>query len=1626
MTKKLRASLILVICLLGLMLSASASDRVTYDNWEITAKRNTTISNVNVTGTLTVQNESGGSITFVNCSIAHLVLARSETADAPVLRLGEGCRIEDMTLLGSVYVEALPEAQLKRVTVADACDVQLDGSAEDVSVASGSIVTLTGQVQNLSVSQSSQINLSGSAEVGSAVFENGREGMPSVLKIEPYAAIHTLTAGTDLIVNGTGSIDSVIAAENSSMDMDVTITRRDSAKSDARAEGSAALNYARKELLPMVIDALGSRRLKDSEGITLTAKDLFGFSLDASFSAISANPAAVTVSVDGDQLTLTRVGTGYSLISVSADLTGYLPARTSFMVSEGIGMTPPASKADPNTMQLKLSLGNICNKTLAAGEELSVIGISCDIQDAKINAVSSDVNVARVSQVSGGSFTVTGINAGIAVVTVTATKPDGGVRYSPAVRKFVVSVDEAVPQRAQLSVSAPSREQLTKVYDGTASISIPAGRVSGIKNGDDVHVAAIAFYADKHAGTGKTVYVSYHLYGRNADLYLAPRDDVLTGGVITARNATIQAAATARSYEPGNVNVLLSDVKPVGLVNGDRVSLNGKNAAAVMKNDRAGIDRPVEVSGYKLSGDDAPNYRLTMPKKMTVTITPAVQSALYVTSAASHTFGTPYSASAEGGTGTGRLVFSMLPGGTGAAQINAGTGRVTVTRAGTLILQVTREANSNYQQISTEPFSLTVEKAEQAALSVSSGSGVTYGNSYTARASGGSGTGSVTFQVAAGGTGIASIDSRSGELTVSKAGTILITATKAEDENYLEKSSESFTVTADKAEQSDLEVTSAKDIDFDEPYTVTAAGGSGTGAVTFVVVSGGTGEATINNATGELTVTKSGTIKMKALKAEDDNYLEASSPAFTLTVHKADQADLFFTSSNEMVFEEAYTAAATGGSGTGSLSYAVVSGGSGAAAINDDTGVLTVTRAGTILIKVTRAGDDNWLQKVSEPFEITVHKARQAPIALTSGSAVVYGTAYNAAASGGSGTGDIVYAVEAGGTGEAAINASTGRLTITKAGTILLSATREADVNYLEKTSSPFTLTVEKAEQAALSISSGKSVNYGNSYTAAASGGSGTGNVTYQVVSGGTGSASINSTTGELSITAGGTILLKAVKAADDNYLAKTSDVFTLTVNKMSQGTLRITSGSTMTYGDSYTATCSGGSGTGYITYSIAAGGTGEATIDSATGELTVTRAGTILLAATKAEDSIYQAKTSEPFTLTVSKASQAAVSITNDTSAIIIGSSYTVTAAGGTGTGAMSFSVTGGTGAATVNSSTGELNVTKAGTIILVATKAADDIYDAQSSPAFTLTVNKGSQTLKLTAGSTSGGAGSTISLNSSAPGTGAISYTITGGSSSGSSVSGSGAVTLGTVGTIDITATIAEDSSYYAASDSITLTSTPVAPTITALPVSRSNSFDGNYRDQISFAPTVNNPSGSAYPVTLTFSITKTGNNGSIVYAGGDATTARVSVGDYSVTCTATNSVGSDTKSSSISIPQTSTSSGDAASGITGHQVQLVFNGNGAIITSYSWYARTAYGHSGYDNWSIVGYTGINQSGSSMILNSGIAYAGASDARSISEDSGIRSIVFTYNVDPSHGWSCLSSDVSYTVSTLIPYNDN
>lgn len=92
-------------------------------------------------------------------------------------------------------------------------------------------------------------------------------------------------------------------------------------------------------------------------------------------------------------------------------------------------------------------------------------------------------------------------------------------------------------------------------------------------------------------------------------------------------------------------------------------------------------------------------------------------------------------------------------------------------------------------------------------------------------------------------------------------------------------------------------------------------------------------------------------------------------------------------------------------------------------------------------------------------------------------------------------------------------------------------------------------VSIRRAAQAALTMTEEQlTVTYGKTLTLAATGGSGTGDVTFEVVSGGTGAASITGNT--LAATGAGTVLVKAVKAGDGNYLDAESKAVTVTINK--------------------------------------------------------------------------------------------------------------------------------------------------------------------------------------------------------------------------------------------------------------------------------------------------------------------------------------------------------------------------------------------------------------------------------------------------------------------------------------------
>ncbi|AYM75696.1 filamentous hemagglutinin N-terminal domain-containing protein [Janthinobacterium agaricidamnosum] len=155
-----------------------------------------------------------------------------------------------------------------------------------------------------------------------------------------------------------------------------------------------------------------------------------------------------------------------------------------------------------------------------------------------------------------------------------------------------------------------------KVYDGTATASLNAAGATfaGMIGGDSLSVAgASGSFADKNAGTGKTVSISgIVLGGTDAGNYN------LTGttasGSADISKATISGVtgivAGNKVYDGGVVASLnMAGASFTGMVGGDNLTVSGASGSFVDKN--AGTGKTVNISGMVLGGTDAGNYDFT-------------------------------------------------------------------------------------------------------------------------------------------------------------------------------------------------------------------------------------------------------------------------------------------------------------------------------------------------------------------------------------------------------------------------------------------------------------------------------------------------------------------------------------------------------------------------------------------------------------------------------------------------------------------------------------------------------------------------------------------------------------------------------------------------------------------------------------------------------------------------------------------------------------------------------------------------------------------------------------------------------------------------------------------------------
>ncbi len=227
-------------------------------------------------------------------------------------------------------------------------------------------------------------------------------------------------------------------------------------------------------------------------------------------------------------------------------------------------------------------------------------------------------------------------------------------------------------------------------------------------------------------------------------------------------------------------------------------------------------------------------------------------------------------ASALGGAS---ISYSVVSHTTSTCTVGASSAVLTYSGGGNCVVRATAAATGALGS-ATRDVTFNISKASQSTLTLTSTSG-TAGSSLSLTSSGGTGTGSVSYAVTSAGT--ASGCSVSGStLTVTSTGTCKITATKASDSTYLSESSAETVVTFGQGTQPALSVTSTSGT-VGQPLAITVTGGSGSGAITYEVISGGTTTCTVS--AGSLLAGVAGTCLIKVTKASDASFGSQSTTA---------------------------------------------------------------------------------------------------------------------------------------------------------------------------------------------------------------------------------------------------------------------------------------------------------------------------------------------------------------------------------------------------------------------------------------------------------------------------------------------------------------------------------------------------------------------------------------------------------------------------------------------------------------------------------------------------------------------------------------------------------------------------
>lgn len=452
------------------------------------------------------------------------------------------------------------------------------------------------------------------------------------------------------------------------------------------------------------------------------------------------------------------------------------------------------------------------------------------------------------------------------------------------------------------------------------------------------------------------------------------------------------------------------------------------------------------------------------------------------------------------------------------------------------------------------------------------------------------------------------------------------------------------------------------------------------------------------------------------LGALDSKTTSAAITALKATIALKKQDSLIVSADqSRLVISGTTDLTAIGGSGTGALSFRVTS---GSCTINGKT-LTSSASEGTCTVIAIKASDESFEQASSESLMISVYLREQATLVAEAAQSNLYTMGRTTLSTkGGSGSGAVTYTITS---GACTVSGST-LIASQTSGNCTVVAVKAGDAYYSQRSAQPLSIGISAAPQEKLVTEATQTKLFFDdstkslSTTLTSTGGSGTGAVTYAVTSGGC-TLSGSLLTAPASI---GTCTVVATKAGDSSFGPATSEPLSILVLRMTTATLVISAEETSLLISAQTnLSNSGGLGSGAVTYKVTSG---SCSINGST--LTASAsAGTCTVVATKAADAGWAQATSEALTFTISLRPQAKLEVAVESNNLFVTGQTTLSASGGTGSGAVSYSVTAGSGSCSISGST-LIASSSAGTCSVVASKAGDATYAQTISSPITITV--------------------------------------------------------------------------------------------------------------------------------------------------------------------------------------------------------------------------------------------------------------------------------------------------------------